>query len=79
MKFLSADKKVKFFIFLVSILILSQFRLIDHPWNFTPIIACGILLGYYLKNILYGYSFIILSMICFFRTEKYFKRKEYLK
>ena len=62
MKFSVTDKKAKIIIFLVSVFILSQFRLIDHPWNFTPIIAFGILSGYYLKNVAYGYSLIIISM-----------------
>lgn len=57
------NKKNKLIIFLISVFILSQFRLIDHPWNFTPVIAFGILAGYYLKNVFYGYSLIILSMI----------------
>jgi len=57
------DKKNKIIIFLISVFILTQFRLIDHPWNFTPVIAFGILAGYYLKNVFYGYSLIILSMI----------------
>ena len=57
------NERVKFFAFIVSIFILSQFRLIDHPWNFTPVIAFGILSGYYLKNIMYGYSLIVISMI----------------
>ena len=62
MKKINTDKKNKIIIFLAGILILSQFRLIDHPWNFTPIIAFGILSGYYLKNVVYGYSLIIISM-----------------
>ena len=62
MKKINTDKKNKIVIFLATILILSQFRLIDHPWNFTPILAFGILSGYYLKNVAYGYSLIILSM-----------------
>ena len=57
------NKKNKLIIFLISVFILSQFRLIDHPWNFTPVIAFGILAGYYLKNVFYGYSLIILAMI----------------
>lgn len=63
MKIFQKDKKAKFFIFLVSIFILSQFRLIEHPWNFTPVLAFGILAGYYLRSIAYGYGLIIASMI----------------
>jgi len=63
MKTIELDKKKNITIFLISILILSQFRLIDHPWNFTPVIAFGILSGYYLKNIFYAYSLIIISMV----------------
>ena len=63
MKLAEMDKKNKIIIFLISVLVLTQFRLIDHPWNFTPVIAFGILAGYYLKNVFYGYSLIILSMI----------------
>ena len=63
MKIVEKNERIKFFSFLISIFLLSQFRLIDHPWNFTPVIAFGILSGYYLKNILYGYSLIIISMI----------------
>ena len=63
MKIANKNERVKFFAFIISIFILSQFRLIDHPWNFTPVIAFGILSGYYLKNIMYGYSLIIISMI----------------
>tara|TARA_B110000438_G_C15806446_1_gene647611 strand:- start:1721 stop:2323 length:603 start_codon:yes stop_codon:yes gene_type:complete len=63
MKLNEIDKKNKIIVFLISVLILSQFRLIDHPWNFTPVIAFGILAGYYLKNVFYGYALIILSMI----------------
>ena len=56
------DNKMKLFLFLASVVLLSQFRLIEHPWNFTPILAFGILAGYYLKNILYGYLLIVASM-----------------
>ena len=63
MKFLNTENKTKVYIFLVSIFVLSQFRLIDHPWNFTPVLAFGILAGYYLKNVLYGYGLVIASMI----------------
>jgi len=63
MKIFQKDRKAKFFIFLVSIFILSQFRLIEHPWNFTPVLAFGILAGYYLRSIAYGYGLIITSMI----------------
>ena len=57
------DKKIKTVVFLLGIFLRLQSRLIDHPWNFTPIIAVGILCGYYFKNILYGYSMLIISMI----------------
>ena len=59
------SQKNKIIIFLISVFILSQFRLIDHPWNFTPVIAFGILTGYYLKNVFYGYSLIILYFEAF--------------
>ena len=57
------DKNTKTAVFLLGIFLITQSRLIDHPWNFTPIIAVGILCGYYFKNILYGYSILIFSMI----------------
>ena len=63
MKIIGTNRKMKIFMFLGSILILSQFRLIDHPWNFTPILAFGILSGYYLRHVMYGYALIIMSMI----------------
>ena len=37
--------------------------ILDHIWNFTPVLAFGILAGYYLKNILYGAVLIVLSML----------------
>ena len=63
MKIVETNRKAKIFMFFASILILSQFRLIDHPWNFTPILAFGILSGYYLRHVMYGYALIIMSMI----------------
>ena len=60
---METNKQMKIFLFLISIFLLSQFRLIDHPWNFTPVIAFGILSGYYLKNVIYGCTLIIASMI----------------
>ena len=62
-EFVETNKQMKIFLFLISIFALSQFRLIDHPWNFTPVIAFGILSGYYLKNVIYGCTLIITSMI----------------
>jgi|TARA_B110000263_G_scaffold242542_1_gene248131 hypothetical protein len=57
------DKNIKTVVFLLGVFLILQSRLIDHPWNFTPIIAIGILCGHYFKNILYGYSMLVFSML----------------
>ena len=44
------------------IVILSFSRLIPHPWNFTPILAAGIFLGFYFKNFFISFFIIIFSM-----------------
>ena len=44
------------------ILILSFFRLIPHPSNFTPILAAGVFSGFYFRSFLLGALIVIFSM-----------------
>ena len=55
-------KKNYYIIFLLSIVILVQSRLIPHPPNFTPILAVGIFSGYYFKKFYISFSLLIFSM-----------------
>ena len=45
------------------ILILTFSRLIPHPPNFTPLIAMGILSGYFFKNVYTSFSVMLFSML----------------
>ena len=47
---------------IVIILSLSLTRLIPHPWNFTPVLAVGILSGFYFKQFYLGLFVVIVSM-----------------
>ena len=44
------------------ILFLSIFRLIPHPYNFTPILAAGVFSGFYFKNFFLSSFIVVLSM-----------------
>ena len=57
------NKNIKnYFLPICLILVLSFSRLIEHPWNFTPILAVGIFSGFYFKNFILSLFIVILSM-----------------
>jgi len=57
------NKNIKnYFLPICLILVLSFSRLIQHPWNFTPILAVGIFSGFYFKNFILSLFIVILSM-----------------
>ena len=57
------NKNLKnYFLPICLILVLSFSRLIEHPWNFTPILAVGIFSGFYFKNFILSLFIVILSM-----------------
>tara|TARA_B110001454_G_C12579400_1_gene375429 strand:- start:258 stop:785 length:528 start_codon:yes stop_codon:yes gene_type:complete len=58
---LAVSKKEIFPISLI--LFLSLFRIIPHPWNFTPIIAVAIMSSYFFKNIYLSYLVLLVSML----------------
>ena len=47
---------------IILILLLFFSRLIPHPWNFTPVLAVGIFLGFYFKQFYLGLLIVIVSM-----------------
>lgn len=55
------NKKRKYY-FLFLIVALIQFRFFPHPPNFTPVIASGIVMGYFLKNFYTSLFFLIFSV-----------------
>ena len=57
------NKNIKnYFLPICLILVLSFSRLIEHPWNFTPILAVGIFSGFYFKNFILSLFIVVLSM-----------------
>ena len=57
------NKNIKnYFLPICLILVLSFSRLIEHPWNFTPILAVGIFSGFYFKNFILSLFIVVFSM-----------------
>ena len=57
------NKNLKnYFLPICLILVLSFSRLIEHPWNFTPILAVGIFSGFYFKNFILSLFIVVFSM-----------------
>ena len=57
------NKNIKnYFLTICLILVLSFSRLVEHPWNFTPILAVGIFSGFYFKNFILSLFIVILSI-----------------
>ena len=57
------NKNIKnYFLPICLILVLSFSRLIEHPWNFSPILAVGIFSGFYFKNFILSLFIVVFSM-----------------
>ena len=61
MNYFKFSREETFSLTLIIVMVFS--RLIPHPPNFTPIIAVGIMSGYYFKDLNYSILVLLITML----------------